>query len=102
MTDERYNGWRNYETWCVKLWIDNEYAWHCEVRQLARLHAGDNYDLAQAIREMIEDAAPDLKASPFSDLLTSALGAVDWYEIADSVAEETTEEDTYESARRPT
>jgi hypothetical protein len=23
-TNEGYNGWTNYETWCVSLWIDNE------------------------------------------------------------------------------
>ena len=22
--DQRYNGWTNYETWAVKLWMDNE------------------------------------------------------------------------------
>lgn len=24
MTEKNYNGWANYETWLVKLWIDNE------------------------------------------------------------------------------
>jgi hypothetical protein len=24
--DARYNGWTNYETWAVKLWIDNDEA----------------------------------------------------------------------------
>ena len=24
MTKKEYNGWHNYETWLVKLWIDNE------------------------------------------------------------------------------
>jgi len=24
MTHKEYNGWTNYETWLVKLWIDNE------------------------------------------------------------------------------
>ena len=24
MSDTKYNGWTNYETWAVKLWIDNE------------------------------------------------------------------------------
>jgi len=24
MTTKEYNGWTNYETWLVKLWIDND------------------------------------------------------------------------------
>jgi hypothetical protein len=24
MVDKGYNGWSNYETWNVKLWIDND------------------------------------------------------------------------------
>ena len=24
MSDSTYNGWKNYETWNVKLWLDNE------------------------------------------------------------------------------
>ena len=32
MTDTTYNGWTNYETWNVALWMDNDY----ESYQLAR------------------------------------------------------------------
>ena len=24
MADQEYNGWKNYETWCVNLWLTNE------------------------------------------------------------------------------
>ncbi len=24
--EDRYNGWTNYETWAVSLWIDNDHA----------------------------------------------------------------------------
>lgn len=24
MTTQKYNGWSNYETWCVSLWLSNE------------------------------------------------------------------------------
>jgi hypothetical protein len=27
-TDNRYNGWANYETWNWKLWIDNDQGQH--------------------------------------------------------------------------
>ncbi len=34
MTNQTYNGWKNYETWNVALWIQNDQGWHdiaCEV-----------------------------------------------------------------------
>ena len=24
MSDRKYNGWTNYETWVTKLWMDND------------------------------------------------------------------------------
>jgi len=28
LTDTRYNGWTNYETWNVALWIQNDWSWY--------------------------------------------------------------------------
>ena len=33
MTDNTYNGWTNYETWNVALWIDNDYTIYNLVRK---------------------------------------------------------------------
>ena len=45
-------------------------------------------ELADLLKEEFEDAAPDLGASTFSDLLGYALGLVNWYEIAEMLIEE--------------
>ena len=28
LTDTTYNGWTNYETWNVALWIQNDWSWY--------------------------------------------------------------------------
>jgi len=84
-----YNGWSNYETWCVKLWIDNdEYLcnhWQPEVVRDAK----DVYGLADTIEAFVTDPEngliPDLGATLGADLLNAALSKVDWREIAENM-----------------
>lgn len=86
----KYNGWTNYETWCVNLWIDNEEAsqdfWH-----RAAERAKDVYQLAGWMRTHFEEAVPALDGF-WADMPGAALSEVDWDEIAthmfDSVREE--------------
>lgn len=91
-----YNGWSNYETWAVKLWLDNEegsyrYMQERSAEVLAE-HTEDGKadddsfksDFAEFLKNYHEEAAEELKipASVFSDLISAALSEVDWYEIA--------------------
>ena len=92
MTDTTYNGWTNYETWNVALWIDNEQGTYWEARDMAR-QSRTAGALAQSLKDWITDMAPDLGASMFADLLGAALSEVDWYEIAGHYFEETHEDD---------
>ena len=78
-----YNGWKNYETWNVALWIDSEEGSYNERRELAR-SARSVGEYAQTLKEWVEEMAPDLGASMFSDLLNAALSEVDWREIAEA------------------
>lgn len=95
MSDKGYNGWKNYETWNAALWIDNEPDSYEERRDMAR-RARSVMDLAESLKSWVEDMAPDLGASMFSDLLTAALGKVDWREIAAHWYEEAHEDDEEE------
>lgn len=108
MTDRTYNGWTNYETWSVALWIDNDAETQSAAHALARAVAhmietgGDwqqmpdiysaadeaAYVLGAALREQHEDAAYELTgstASVLSDLLGAALREVAWTEVARSI-----------------
>lgn len=97
-----YQGWSNYETWAVALWIDNEEPTYNEWRERARralrdaepAYAGQpkpdaaRIALAGQLKVWLENKAPDLKATLWSDLLTAALSEVDVYEIAGHWIEE--------------
>ena len=101
--DERYNGWTNYETWAVGLWIDNDQGTYFYWRDEAASHAreADNdemvrkgiwttqeaarYNLARQLKDEIIEAAPDIEASVYSDLLQAAFDTVNWTEIAENL-----------------
>lgn len=94
--DKKYNGWTNYETWNVALWLGNDSGSQERCEELTQAAWNDaeadktftreeraTLDLADALKAEIEEFAPDLGASMFSDLLSAALGEVNWYEIAE-------------------
>jgi hypothetical protein len=109
MTDERYNGWTNYETWCVSLWLDNERGTYADVRAMVA-DTCDEIDepeysfedltdtrtrsVAEKIRGYVDDLAemtcPGCRegASFVCDLLSAALSEVNWREIAGNLVEE--------------
>lgn len=93
--DTKYNGWTNYETWCVNLWLSNdqgsqEYA--CERAQEALQSAIDDNTsdakaeaastLADELEQMHDENKPEA-SGVYADLLGAALGAVNWREIAE-------------------
>lgn len=95
----KHEGWSNYETWALSLWINNEEGsqryWYEKARECAerakdtktRFHAhteeeAARFDLADALKDELEEAAPDLEGL-WSDLLNAALSEIDWGEVAD-------------------
>lgn len=92
--DTTYNGWTNYETWNVALWIDNEQGSQLYWKETAEEAYRDaergedrKWDavcaVADRLKDEINEAAPDLGATCFADLLGAALSKVNWHEIAE-------------------
>jgi hypothetical protein len=108
---KKYNGWTNYETWNVKLWMDNDegsYHYWQEATQEAFDQANQLKEdgeleayftvkekaaliLSDQIKEVHEENTPTV-TGVYADLLNAALSEVDWHEIATSLLDELEEE----------
>lgn len=107
--DHRYNGWTNYETWAIKLWIDNEEGSYRYWRDVTRESWDESADhspnpfmdrssnarwtLADRLKSEIDDNADvqelqGISGTVYADLLNAALGSVNWYEIADAMLQD--------------
>lgn len=89
-----YQGWTNYETWAIALWMDNEEPLYALTRELARSAAKKEhgqYELADTLKNLVENISPNLGTSMFSDLLTHAIDQANYDEIAASLLEEVKE-----------
>ena len=78
-----YQGWTNYETWLVALWIGNDKGLYEMVIEWAK-EMDDTVELADAIQEFIEGDNPLVgEANLYSDMLGGSLREVNWKEVAE-------------------
>lgn len=107
MTVQEYNGWTNYETWNVKLWLDNEQASqeHWSERARAAMAEAEEtpsanfrmtgvepfttreraaFELSKELKSEHEEVLPELQGFA-ADLLDASMLEVNWQEIAESL-----------------
>jgi hypothetical protein len=98
---EGFNGFRNYATWTVALWLGNEQSsyerWREEARRLwddaghdsaviaERWSREEKTELALSSRiaEAVMEMAEEVREGFLRDLLNAALAAVAWHEVAE-------------------
>ncbi len=103
MNDKKYNGWSNYETWVVNLWIDNEESSQSHWRDMAAEAYANalpgSYDwetryeqavhvLSLWLKSAHEENNPTQGSDVYADLLNSAMCEVNWYEIAEHMIDD--------------
>lgn len=93
MNKYAYNGWTNYETWIVNLWISNDSGSYDYWHEKAREFSGDHkiYDFSRAIKDEFEENDPTGENGVYSDLMSAAMSEVNWFEIAKAIIEENDE-----------
>jgi hypothetical protein len=91
-----YNGWTNYETWCINLWLTNTPDDYNYLSRLANHPRLSDYEKADQLRADIEESIPDTVEGLYRDLLLSAISSCNFHEIIKSMQEEDQEEDDKE------
>ena len=110
--DKTYNGWTNYETWCVALWLGNDGGgsdyWRTRAQEVYDEAEPGEYawqdreseatgTLADEIESQHEEYSPAGISGVYADLLTAAAGKVDWRDIARHYIDDVDKADTAEA-----
>jgi hypothetical protein len=92
MERKPYNGYTNYETWLVALWLDNDQRLYALVREDVDSET-ENYELASRIECIVQEMTDGLVVL-IADLVSSAVSEVDWSDIARVILSEIEPENT--------
>jgi len=103
---QKYNGYTNYETWAMDLWLSNDYGTYNHIKKdivpecEEEAEYDDNvergiwtkkeavkYCVADRIKDMVEEEMPEVKGV-WSDFLNASLSEVDWDDVAEGFLEE--------------
>ena len=77
-----YNGWCNRETWVVNLWLTNDECYYEELRSIIKNFDSD--EQAEELEQYVHWIIDIDDSSMTSDLLSTSLRRVNWYEIAEN------------------
>lgn len=85
MIVQPHQGFRNYPTWAVSLWLNNDEGLYNQMQDLIRESRGDVFVLEDKLKAWAEEfLVPEVGLGPAADILTWGFAQVDWREIAES------------------
>ena len=84
---DTYNGWTNWVTWNVHLWLTNEEPAYRLARREARVIVRDSRD-PKDLRDFVADMYGLPTSGLAADLIGAELDDVDWDEIVAALVED--------------
>ncbi len=87
-----YQGWKNYETWNIALWFNNDEGLYSTTREFIEEDSPSTQELADYIDNLFTEPdmglMPELPNGPTSDILGWAYEEVSWKEVAENFLED--------------
>jgi hypothetical protein len=77
---QTYNGWTNYETWLINLWLTNDELCYNDLMQIIQ-EMDDEQEMAEELKYRVMEDMDLNEISLRSDLLSAATRNVNWLEI---------------------
>ena len=85
--DRTHNGWSNYETWLVNLWLTNDEGLYERTKEALAVHHHDDRS-EDRLKDFVEELAQEGQEGFRLDLINAALSEVNWGELVRSFAED--------------
>lgn len=86
MEEDKYNGWTNWETWCINLWLTNDEGVDNRVHEIIKNNKNSetpNIDTEDELKEFVDEL---IESKYITDNIS--LHRVNWKETIDSFNEE--------------
>lgn len=84
MSDSGFNGWANWETWNVSLWILNDESLY---KQALSYSGRGAIDARTFVEDMLPCGTPDMADEIQSQGVVNVFNRVDWREIHETLGE---------------
>ena len=99
MKDDTYNGFSNWETWVVNLWMDNDSELYGHYGEMAHTEVSKDkeravFKLSLILQAEFVEWMPEWEGV-YMELLSGAMTKVNWHQVARHLVERVEEEENH-------